>query len=186
MARQATINVFRFEELTGCAKERAREWLTADGYNSAAEALATLKALARAFGGKLGYYSIDWEDTHTYSAARLAMPEFETPDDECHAIAETLATLGEVDPLTGKGMGECKLTGYCFDEDALDGVREAYRNGERDLPTLMEAGFRALLKATASDAEWQRTDEVLTELCDANDYEFADNGSPFQGDAKRA
>lgn len=177
--RQSTINVFRFEELSERAKERAREWLTAEGYNSAEEALDTLKALARAFGGRLSGYSIDWEDTHTYSTARFAMPEFETPEEECAAIAETLAMLGAVDPITGRGTGECKLTGYCFDEDALDGVREAYRNGEHDLPTLMAAGFRSLLTITASDAEWQRSDEALTDLCDANGYEFAEDGRPF-------
>lgn len=173
MARQATINVYRFEELAGRAKERAREWLTAEGYHSAEEALGTLKALAKAFGGTLADYSIDWED-NALSWARFAMPE-----GEGNAIAETLATLGAVDPVTGKGLGDCRLTGYCFDEDTLDGVREAYRNGERDLPTLMEAGFRALLKTTASDAEWQRSDEALTDLCDANGYEFAEDGRPF-------
>ena len=72
--------------------------------------------------------------------------------------------------------GDCKLTGYCADEDAIDGFRITFRTGETDLETLMNAAFETWLKAAQSDARYQFSTEGYAEHCEANRYEFYENG----------
>ena len=74
------------------------------------------------------------------------------------------------------GNGDCKLTGYCADEDAIDGFRITFRTGETDLETLMNAAFETWLKAAQSDARYQFSTEGYAEHCEANRYEFYENG----------
>lgn len=59
--RTKEIKVYRFSELNDEAKEHAKqEHASACGYSWSAEALDSLKALARHFGGELSDWSIDW------------------------------------------------------------------------------------------------------------------------------
>lgn len=80
--------------------------------------------------------------------------------------------LGTYNKRTGKGHGECKLTGFCADECAIDGFRIAWRKGERDLTKLMEAAYDTWIKAAHADCEDQFSDEQFSENCEANGYEF--------------
>lgn len=168
-----TIKIYTFSELSPAAKDRAkydaRSFL---GYSFADDALASLNALAGHFGARLKDYSIDWFNS-TYSSA-----EFDTPDMEPEEIERRLKKLGEFNPKTGKGLGDCKLTGYCADEDAIDGFRLAWRQGERDLNKLLQEAFTSWLSAAQDDADGQYTDEAFGEFCDANGLEFTEDGRP--------
>lgn len=163
--------IYRFSELSEKAKDRAKqEYAAIGGYHWSDDAMKSIKSLAEHFGGKLKDYNIDWFDTMP-SDAKFVMPDMDKDE-----IAENLKVLGEFDPATGKGHGDCKLTGACHDEDAIDGFRIAFRGGESDLTRLMNAAFKSWLKAGQSECEAQYENDTFSEMSDANDYEYDVNG----------
>lgn len=169
--RNITMKAYRFGELDERAKERVRsDFASQAGFTRADEYLASLRALALHFGGKLTDWNVDWAAC-SHSSAKFSMPDDTSPE-AIADIGRLLDNLGSFDPETGKGHGDCKLTGYCYDECAIDGFRVAYRQGERDLDKLMQAAFRTWLKAAQEDAAWETSDEGLTEHFDANETEF--------------
>jgi hypothetical protein len=102
------------------------------------------------------------------------------PDDmSSEEISERLASLGTYDPETLKGHGDCVLTGYVHDENAIDGFRIAFNAGETDLNKLMEAAFRSWLAACQADYADQQSEEQFGETCEANEYEFTEDGVLF-------
>jgi hypothetical protein len=169
--RTATINIYTFGELSAKAKDRAKYDYQANmGYTSADEGWASLEGLVKHFDGRIADYSIDYFAT-SHSFARFDMPEMERDE-----IADRLADLGTFNAETLKGHGDCKLTGYCIDEDAIDGFRIAFHGGESDLGALMEAAFSTWSKACQADCEAFYEYDEFEEHCDENDYEFYDNG----------
>ena len=165
------VKVYQFGELSEKAKERAKQkHAELFGYAWQDEAIASLKALAEAFGAKLKNYEVDFFNT-SHSGATFDVPELSREE-----IRERLSSLGSYDPKTFKGNGGCKLTGYCADDDALDGFRQAFEGGESDLETLLQAGFDSWLKAAQTDCEDQYEDEQFGETCEANGYEFREDG----------
>jgi len=63
--------------------------------------------------------------------------------------------------------GDCPLTGVCWDIDLIVGLREG--NTKKSIDSLHK------------DTEYIYSNEGLTELCEANDYEFNEDGSFFIG-----
>jgi hypothetical protein len=172
MARHIQVKVCKFSELSEKAKDRAKqEYATLFGYAWSEEALESLKELTKHFGGRIKDYNIDYFESSHSSA------EFDMPDMEEDEIKELLDELGDYNPETLKGNGDCKLTGYCADEDAIDGFRRAFHEGERNLEALMDAAFDSWLKACQSDCEAFYSDEDFGEHCEANDYEFYEDGT---------
>lgn len=170
--RTVEVKVYKYDELSEEAKERAlNEYNANSEYNWSSEALESIKALARHFGGELSDYSIDWLDCGR-SSLSFSMPEDLTQRE----VAEKLKALGTYNKKTGKGHGECKLTGVCFDEDAIDGFRAAWRSGERDLVECMRMAGEYLLQACREDYEHQLSEKSFKETCEANEYEFLENG----------
>ncbi len=173
--RDVTLKVYRFAELSAKAKDRAKQDVAAiEGYPHADEAMASINALAKHFGGSMDDWSIDWFAA-SHSSATFNMPCGWTRDE----IASRLAELGEYNPETLMGTGECKLTGYCADEDAIDGFRMAFLSGESDLEVLMDAAFDSWLEAGQSDCEAGYEDDEFGQYCDANDMEFYGTGEAF-------
>jgi len=129
--------------------------------------------LAAHFNGKMKRYEIDWFNSG-YSFADFEMPEMEAEEIELR-----LGKLGDFNPETLRGHGSCVLTGYCADEDAIDGFREAWHKGERDLEKLMDSAFKTWLAAAQTDAEYQNSDEQIAETISANEYEFTEDGKRF-------
>ena len=170
-------NVYSFNELSKEAKEKAieqyREWSAEDGYSWSDEAIESLKALATRFGGKVEDYSIDFFN-NSHSSVEFDMPEMEPAE-----IKERLDKLGSFNPDTLKGNGDCVLTGVCFDEDVIDGFREEWHKGERNLDKLMQAGFETWLKDCQSDAKSQLEDEYIIDTIRANEYRFTADGKRF-------
>lgn len=60
---------------------------------------------------------------------------------------------------------DCPLTGVCWDIDLIQGLREG--NTQKVLNSLHE------------DTEYQYSDEGLEELCEANGYEFTEDGNQY-------
>lgn len=173
MSREIIVNVYQYAELSEKAKEKARDWYrSGDEYHWADDELASLKAFAEHFGAKLAKYEIDWGNG-TYSSASFDVPETEMEPAE---LEKLFSELGTFDPVTLKGNGDCVLTGYCGDENAIDGARMAWSKGERDLEKILQAGFRTWLKAAQADYEYQLSDEATEESIIANEYEFTADG----------
>ncbi len=171
-----TINIYQFNELTTeAAKERARQWWrevsASEGYSWSQDAIQSLKKLAEHFGGKVKDYQIDFFDSSPSSAC-FDMPEDMTKKE----IQSRLAQLGSYNKRTGKGHGDCKLTGFCADEDAIDGFRAAFRRGERNLNELMQEAFKTWLKSSQSDARGQLENEYIDDILEANEYDFFEDG----------
>jgi hypothetical protein len=171
MVREKKVLVYTYSELSEKARDAARQdFAASEGYSWADDAMASIQALAKHFGGTMRNWSIDWFNS-SYSSAEFSMPSLDESE-----IEELLGELGEYNPETLKGLGDCKLTGFCADEDAIDGFRQAWHDGERDLDGLMQSAFDSWLKAAQADCESYYSDEQFAEMCEANGYEFYENG----------
>lgn len=77
--------------------------------------------------------------------------------------------------------GECPFTGVCYDETLLDPIREFMTKpiaGTTYQDLIDECGAR-LAAALVTEAEYRYSDEALQEMCEANEYEFTENGSIY-------
>lgn len=166
--------IYKYEELPENIRDTIRQnFAIRDGYLLAETAFDSLKALADKFNTKIKDSSIDFfNSTHSYIT-------FETPEMEPEEIKSILDTLGNFNPLTLKGTGECLLTGYCADEDAIDGFRIAFHNGETDLNKLLQAAFENWLKIQQDDCENSYTDGSFREFLIGNEYEFYEDGTIY-------
>lgn len=173
--RTATIQVYKFEELSQKAKDAARAEFMSWGYSWQKEAFDSLKELIARFGAKLDNWQIDYFAC-SHSSIKIDADACEYEEDELRAIIDG---LGSYNPETLKGLGDCVLTGYCMDEAAIDGVRAAYFAGVRSVDKLLQAGFDSWLKSCQADCESQFTDEYLKDHCEANEYEFTESGELF-------
>lgn len=173
-----TRTAYQFDELTEKAKDAAIErHFNAVGWSWSEEAMASLKALADHFGGRLADWQVDFFGC-SHSSAKFVMPEdFEDDAAAWHGgIEDKLTSLGTYDPQTLKGHGGCKLTGFCFDESAIDGFRKAFHDGETDLESLMQSAFCSWLADCLADCADQQSYDQFSETCEANGYEFDENG----------
>ena len=92
--------------------------------------------------------------------------------------------LGDFNPSTLKGVGECKLTGVYSDEWLIDGAREAYFsapniNCNNFLERIHIAALSSWKKEADEAATFQYTDEAVNEACGCNGYEFYMDGRLF-------
>ena len=173
--RTITIPIYSFGELSDKAKEYAKDrHASTYGYESADEAIASLEALAEAFDGKMRNCEIDFFGVSP-SSATFDMPQNMKRKD----ISAKLKTLGSYDKKTLLGHGDCLLTGWCFDENAIDGFRQAFRKGVTKLNDLMQAAFITWLKDAQEDCEQNFSDESFQETCDSNQWMFYANGQRY-------
>lgn len=177
MSKSIHLTVYSFSELSPAGKETAKSNHKATcGYAWENEKLESIKALAEYFGARM----IDWSvhfDNISQSFAKFYYNEAAQD-----YILERLNRLGDFNPETLKGKGDNVLTGYCGDENAIDGFRIAwYKNGERDLGKLLQIGFKSWLEAAQEDYQDQYSDEQFGEFCEANEYFFLENGEMYKG-----
>lgn len=195
MPKTITQTVYKFSELSDDAKESAKdEYKESFGYVWNMEALESIKALAKHFGGKVKNYSIEWWNPNG-SWMDFDMPEseeiverfwngeksaYDMNDSELESAAKesikTLAEkLGAYDPETGKGLGYCVLTGYCADENAIDGLRAGIKAG-KSLDESMQMAFKSWMKSCNEDYESFYSDGEFSEHSDSNGYWYDEDG----------
>ncbi len=175
--------VYKFQELTAKQKEDAKQkWAEHDDFPQGQEALESLKKLAAHFSARLIDYEVDYTAS-SYSSAKFSTDETYYEDENGNEIdrekwlTARVNALGDYNKRTLRGNGDCVLTGVCYDEDAIDGLRIAFiKDKERGLNTLLQAGFKTWLKSIQEEYAYQYTDEAFAEMCDSNDYEFTDKG----------
>lgn len=169
--------VYQFSELSAKAKQYATEKNaeTAE-YFWSDDAIKSLEGFAEHFGAKLGRYEIDWTGSFSHSFATFNTDGIDFEDEE---LKQMVLAMGSYDAETLRGDGECVFTGYSADEDAADGARKAYFEGERDIDTILQAGFKTWLKAAMDDYKYQLSEEAFNEHCEANEYYFTKDGKRF-------
>jgi len=179
--REIKTKVYRYNELSDNAKEIARQSYAAIyGYLHEEEAIASIKALAKHFQGEVVEFDIYFSGG-SHSSMQFDMLNLSSKD-----IQRLLDELGDYNKDTLKGLGECKLTGMGYDEDAIDGFRMAYHAGKRRMNNLMEAAFRNLLEQCQSEYECfygnnpEEGDSEFAEHCESHNVEFYEDGSYFQ------
>jgi hypothetical protein len=167
--------VYKFSELSAEAQEAAKQkYIATNGFTAKDEYMASITKLAEHFDGTLFSYEVDFLNVFP-SRASFSMSNIITEK----WLKDKLDELGEYNPDTLKGHGECKLTGFCADEAAIDGFRKAYFQGERSLNRLMQAAFSTWLKAAHEDCEAEFKNENFTDFADANDFEYLKNGTLY-------
>lgn len=73
--------------------------------------------------------------------------------------------------------GNCPFTGYCVDENFLDPIRNFMKKPTNTtFKELMEECVYECLKAIEADYDHQNSMEFFKEECEANEYEFNENG----------
>ena len=175
--RTVRTKVYTFSELSKEAQQKAVESNAANAeYFWSDDAIKSLAKFAEHFGAKLSRYEIDWTGSYSYSFAAFDTDGIEFTQDELKGRIESMGTYNSE---TLRGYGECKFTGYCADEDAADGARMAYFKGERDINTILQAGFEKWLESGKSDYEGQLSFEQYAEHCEANNLEFTADGKLF-------
>jgi hypothetical protein len=169
-----TFPVYTFAELSEQAQDIAREeigvWLEVD----VSEAIDSMHKLAECFNSRLINWEIDPADSQPCGA-----PHFQVADLSAEELEQRLAELGSFNPKTGKGLGDCVLTGVYTDEEALDGLRLSWRKGTRDLPTLLAAAWKSLVRSVHADYEQRHSVAGVTEACAANELEFLSSGKLY-------
>ena len=188
--RERTIKVYSVTELSDRARERAFDnWLQVFDYPWGSENSSTLKAFSDIFPVRVH----DWSyDAYTHSVSF---------DMEC--VEEAIINLSGVrlatyiwnnygsDLFRGKYYSNgrkhrrsriimdtsCVLTGYYLDEDILAPVYTFLRRPDgRSFRDLMEDCLDAWGKACSADYEDQTSERVFIEDCEANEWEFDEDG----------
>ena len=143
-----------------------------------------MKAFAEHFGGKMKDWEVDFFGGSHCSAYFAFSYEAEemTDEERREFITGKLAELGEFNPDTLKGLGSCALTGYCADDDAIDGARQYFaKHPDATLEDIMQAAFSAWLEAAQADCAARFEDEAMAEHCEANGYTFEESGEMNNG-----
>jgi len=171
--------VYTFAELSKSAKQKALENNANESeYFWGYDAINSLKKFAEHFNSELKNWSIDWANQYRNEIS-FDVPTYmqELTQDE---LTEYIESMGSYNKETLSGDGECKFTGFCMDEDAADGARiDFYKNGETDVKELLYSGYCNLIAACKKDYEYQLSEEGFSEMCEANEYEFTENGERF-------
>jgi hypothetical protein len=157
--RIETLSIYKFDELSERAKERARErgrQLVGDHEAWSTESLESVKAFCKAFGVKLTEWSVG-----AYSPI-----EFSTNVENRHFRARKLRDFNR----------EKMPTGYCLDCDLWITFYDEFKK-TGDAKTAFNDALYAGFKAWRDDLEGQLEDDHIDEWLTVNEFEFYENGN---------
>ena len=177
--KQVTINTYKFAELSDKAKETAMEHYRNNTFEYfwGDDAIKSLEKFAEHFNCELSDYSIEWFEGHRNNV-RFSVPEY-MENLKANELKQYIKSMGSYNAKTKKGLGDCKFTGYCMDESACDGARIAFFKGERDINEILQAGYESWYEDCNKDAEYQISDEAITEHFEENEYNFTEDGTIY-------
>ncbi len=156
--RTIEIEIFKYSELSDSAKTTAREWFSRGGYSWIDENIDSIRAFCDHFGVRLGDYSLS-PYAHSY---------IETNADNSNFRGYTLKQSEKEKGLTP--------TGYCLDCDLFETMHERMKETGCALTAFndaIESGKRGII----ADMKYQDSDEYISEMMEANDYEFNADGT---------
>lgn len=168
--REITVKVFKFDELTDKAKERARDWYREGGLDSE-YAWEHVKEDARNVG--LRILSLDQHRANKGTLDRGAVDTAKRIMNDHGSACETFKTAKRF-------LDQRAPIAKAYDEaEAVDDVAvtdELYNTLETlDVDFLRDLleDYRVMLE---KDIEWSNSAEAVDENIIANDYEFLENG----------
>jgi hypothetical protein len=196
------VNVYTFEELSEEAKNNVREWIFQDGYFWADEAYNSAKKFGEEFNVKVYEgnfnpyasinYSIGQIDDHILNLSGTRLRTYlinnhynvffeRKPQGEYIYNRETKRGAYKRRSQVIWQETSCPFIGFCMDEDILQPMRKfiASPNKNTTFEDLISECMDAWIKSANNDCEGQESEEYLAEHCEANGYEFTENGKIF-------
>ena len=191
MPRTIRTKVYKFEELSEQAKEKAIEWYrnSDNDFCWSDEILETVKTALKHFDCKLSDWSIDWDNINRSSWSIKF--EFNYEDEVKELNGARLFKYIQNNYLkyydkykkeyrTDLLSGNCPFTGVCYDESFLDPIRKFMKKPDSTtFEELIEDATRSAFSDGCDEWEAQQTDEYITEQITANEYEFLVTGKKF-------
>lgn len=159
--RTVEVEVFKYAELEGKARERARDWYCEGlDYYWWDDSLASVKGFCDLFGVVVRDYSIG-----AFSPSWL----------KTNASNEHFRGWGkrEINALKDKD-----ITGYYMDNVVTSAMIEMF-NLTGDAKESFEYAMDKAVEAIRDDMEYQYSEEAVSEMMEANDYEFDQHGNRF-------
>lgn len=158
--RTETIQLFKFNELSDSAKEKACEQYRSQGieYHWHHESLQSIQAFCEHFGVNLKRWSVC-----TYRGI-----DYSTDAENMHFRGMKLRDFDREHMPTGYFL-DCDLWMTFYDEFKRTG------DAKGAFDSALYAGF----KAWRDDMEWQESDEYIGEHLEANEYEFTEDGEIY-------
>jgi hypothetical protein len=155
------MKIYSYSELDDYAQDRARKWFSVAGYVWIDEGIESIRAFCDHYGVKLEDYSIS-----AY----------------CHSYIKTDVENHHFRGLKFKQVEKDKdlnPTGYCLDCDLFSTMYQSMRdNGGNALAAFLdaiEAGKRGII----ADMKWQDSEEYISQMIEANDYQFLEDGTIY-------
>lgn len=155
--RTATIELYKFDELSDDAKDIARNWYLQDiEYPWFHESIGSIKAFCDHFNVKIKDYSIG-----------AFSPSYLTTD----------ATNANFRCVKLKSINRDNMpTGYCLDCTLWQTFYDQFKRTGDALSAFNDA-IDAAVDSIIKDAEYQYTNESVDEMLIINDYEFTIDGN---------
>ena len=198
-----TINIYSFKELDERAKENAMQymrenWGLADQYTS--EAMDTIQKGLAAFNAELKNWSICFTENWR-SSYQIDLNE---NDAELSGLRLRKHILNHFysNLFRGKNYGElikgpngkyrykryskvilvetdCPFTGVCYDYSFLEPIRKFLKNPTDSITwkELLTECVEEVISDVGNEIEAQNTEEAISDLCEANQYEFDEKGN---------
>lgn len=190
--RTEQVNIYLYSELSDEAKEKARDWYL-DGEDFSwitEEARETLDKFCEIF--PVEWERIDWEcPAHSYWKIRI--PEYAeelTGQRLATYIYNNYAQYIFKPKLYYKNKKEryskiqvtdgCILTGVCYDMDILMPIYDFLNKPTNiDFRTLLNDCIYSLCHSVSSEIEYHKSEEGITDIMEANEYEFTFDGKRY-------
>lgn len=159
--RTVEVEVFKYAELEGKARERARDWYCEGlDYYWWDDSLASVKSFCDLFGVVVRDYSVG-----AFSPSWLTT----------NASNEHFRGWGkrEINALKDEN-----ISGYYMDNVLTDAMIEMFAL-TGDAKESFEYAMDKAVEAIRDDMEYQYSEEAVSESMEANEYEFDQNGNRF-------
>jgi hypothetical protein len=155
------MKIYSYSELGDYAQGKAREWFKNCGYTWIDEGIESIRAFCDHYGVKITDYTIS-PYSHSY---------IDTNVENHHLRGVTLKQVEKERDLMP--------TGYFLDCDLFQTMHESMKeNGGNALQAFKDA-IEAVMKGIIADMEHQDSEEHISEMIEANDYQFLEDGTIY-------
>ena len=180
MMKTIKINIYKFDELSETAKEKALNdyrndfdfFWTDEGFESIEKGLDY-------FDFSIHDYEIDYLDINR-CFIKIDNNESQNIENIEYIRLYKYLVNNYLDYKPELLKGNCPFTGYCVDESFLDPIRKFINKPYSiNFRELMDECVYSALKDIVSDCEYQYSDEGIIETILANDYDFTEDGKLY-------
>jgi len=148
--------IYKFEEASRDLKDKIIDNLSSYLYDHCMqERIETLKAFAKAIDGKLDYSISCVPDRGEHITIKPTHDDFN--------YAHLFELVLKID--------DCPLTGCTYDIDLLEHLVKPFLSADS-----IKTALNEYLKSIHSEYEAMLGDDYISDLCEANDYEFYESG----------